>query len=213
MLLLQVVFDLIFFFVLLYLLVDTLSWALRRVKARFGYKNRVFLFSDGAVAQNWCQGFFKSLPLLAEQYRGDQELLTFRAQKSVAGHSKGRRFFYPCCQLIINPGEIDSAHGLPKCRVRKFVQLSSKSKQADTRDISERVQTTGFANAEEMTEWLRLQPDFASERTDPIPDSKGFVLVQRHIKMANPDGKSNYLTNILILLAYIRYFSRNSSYE
>ena len=71
------------------MIVDTLRWMLSDAKAKFGFKKKVVLLSDGSCAQNWSKEIFNEVPQIAVEYKGDQELQFFRAQKSVSGHSKG----------------------------------------------------------------------------------------------------------------------------
>ena len=65
---------------------------LQNVRERFGFKKKVVIFSDGATSQNWCSEVFNQMPVLAQEYRQNDVLESFRAMKSVADHSKGYGF-------------------------------------------------------------------------------------------------------------------------
>ena len=62
---------------------------LSTVKQEHGYKSKVVLLTDGSCCQNWSSDVFHAIPQIAVDYRGTEELESFRALKSVAGHSKG----------------------------------------------------------------------------------------------------------------------------
>ena len=72
---------------------------LENVRERFGFKKKVVIFSDGATSQNWCSEVFSQMPLVAQKYRQNDELESFRAMKSVADHSKGYCFKL-CCRIF-----------------------------------------------------------------------------------------------------------------
>ena len=73
----------------LIIIVDTIVWILQKVKEMFGFKKKVVLLSDGCASQNWNKEVFNQMPQIAQEYRQNEVLESFRAMKSVSGHSKG----------------------------------------------------------------------------------------------------------------------------
>ena len=71
------------------IIVETLEWMLETVKRDHGFKPKVVVLTDGSTCQNWSKDIFHSIPNLAVEYRENEELQSFRALKSVSGHSKG----------------------------------------------------------------------------------------------------------------------------
>ena len=97
------------------------------IKRDHGFKPKVVLLTDGSTCQNWSKDVFHSIPTLAVEYRGNDELESFRAIKSVSGHSKGLIFNTNKLENNISHREIDSSHSNPKKKVRNYIRRSAVS--------------------------------------------------------------------------------------
>ena len=167
---------------------DTLEWMLQNLRERFGFKKKVVIFSDGATCQNWCSEVFNQMPLLAQKYRQNDVLESFRAMKSVADHSKGSVKLG--CKIVLNYNrEIDGCHSHPKEEVRRFIRRMAVSRKAGNSRDDDDHRTTGFENCEEVVSFLRNKPGYNVIRENEAADSKGFSLYIRAVKVADPRGR------------------------
>ena len=170
------------------LIVETLEWMLSTVKRDHGFKSKVVVLTDGSTCQNWSKDVFHSIPNLAVEYRGNDELQSFRAIKSVSGHSKGFIFKTDKLENNISHREIDGSHSDPKEKVRNYIRRSAVSYKAGAREDGDSLFTTGFESSEDIVSFLRQNAFYNVVRENQIPDSKGFKLYMRSVKAATPEG-------------------------
>ena len=87
--------------------------------------------------------------------------------------------------------EIDGCHGNPKEHCRRFVRQMAVSTKAGLSTDDDDHRTTGFESHEDIVSFLRTKPGYNSVRAQESVDSKGFFLIKRSVKNADPEGTKN----------------------
>ena len=96
--------------------------------------------------------------------------------------------------------------------VRRFIDLCGPSKQVGVDQTgADSSYSSGFESIEDLASHLRGLPRYETIRANGKPDSKGFMLLQRKIKIAHPAGNFSILNKVYIH-CHTRFLHKNAFY-